>query len=872
MKIAWFTPFTKKSAIGMISKQIAEELSKQHMSVDIWCDVDKDIIETSVNIIHYSADTININVLDTYDFTIYNLGNYLTYHYNIYRVMKKHKGIVIFHDQTMGSFWWQLFFNRISLNEDILDYQDEYRLIFGNLLEYKNYTFSEFLANCRFDFEKMPIEMSLRPFLKYATGIFTHAMFFLDSLKDISNIPMEFSYLPCSEVMNREINNEMDNQVKLIMQNAKKEKRKIIVSNGIVQSVKRIDKIVSVLLQESWLQSKICYIVIGSYSGSYGEMLENYSKNELQGCLFMMGYQDYDTMFYVIKNANLCINLRYPNSEVCSLSLLEQMAFSKPVLVLDSGIYGEMPDNAVVKIDLNSESLEIEKVLKKLVVNEEAYEEIGKNAGEFIRKYCSIKSYVQKLTTYLNDFHINKKVSDIQDNFITTLLTRIDGLFGSLNDTPATFSNTIRGIEYLFGGECFSGEGLSVIGVWAGYWYKVGDLSQESTSIFMSYIMAAMIKRYRIKLEVWCYADNQKAVERIFEPLLLDENYSGFISIITEKNWARTLNVDDLITCDLADVNIEKDNLNLVAYRFSKADIMIPMTVYLDNVIGCGKPVYIPLNDINVAAKYEDLTTPRLDGNAHFKNTMTRTENMVRSGAKFFCNSNYVLNTQVLKYIKSLTKDRTEIVYLPVNIPDGILEKILPEIEIRKKFKIDGSYFFYATQVRFNKNFTTLVKAINIIHKKGSKVKLVITGNINDVPEVMELIMKYNLENYIISLESLSEPELFSLYRYSAGAPVFEGGFSQQANVGLFMDAPVVLPRFEGTIEIIEHCGFTEKNCGLKLVNPMVENEFAEVLEFVLRNREKVVREQSLFKNKLLLYTWDAAAKEYYQFFYNQKN
>jgi len=327
-----------------------------------------------------------------------------------------------------------------------------------------------------------------------------------------------------------------------------------------------------------------------------------------------------------------------------------------------------------------------------------------------------------------------------------------------------------------------------------------------------------------------------------------------------------------LITCDLADVNIEKDNLNLVAYRFSKADIMIPMTVYLDNVIGCGKPVYIPLNDINVAAKYEDLTTLRLDGNTHFKNTMTCTENMVRSGAKFFCNSNYVLNTQVLKYIKNLTKDRTEIIYLPANSPDGILKKILPEIEIRQKFKIDGLYFFYATQVLYNKYVTTLVKAINIIHQKGSKVKLVVTGNIYDVPEVMELIKKYNLENYIISLKNLSEPELFSLYRYSAGVfvlPVFGGGFPQWACEVLFMETPVVLPRIEETLERIEHCGFTEKSCGLKLVNPMDENEFAEVLELILSNREKVVKEQTLFKDKLLLYSWDNAAREYYNFFIN---
>jgi len=416
---------------------------------------------------------------------------------------------------------------------------------------------------------------------------------------------------------------------------------------------------------------------------------------------------------------------------------------------------------------------------------------------------------------------------------------------------------------------------LSVIGVWAGYWYKVDDLSRESTSIFISNMMTAMIKQYRIKLEIWCYTDNQKAVEQIFEPLLLDDNYSGLMSIITEKNWAKTLTVDDLITCDLADVSIEKDNLNLVAYRFSKAEIMIPMMIYLDNVIGCGKPVFIPLNDLNIAAKYEDMVNLGLDGNVLFIDNMTRVENMVRSGVKFFCNCNYVLNTQILKYIKGLTKDRTKTVYLPFNVPDGIFEKMISEKEIRQKFKIDGSYFFYPTQVSANKNISTLVKAINIVHNKGRKIKLVITGNLSDVAEVMELVKKYNLENSIISVGILSELELYSLYRYSAGVPVSSvvgEGFPWQAYEGLYMDTPVVLPRIEATLERIKHCGFTEKSSGLMLVNPIDENEFAEALVFILSNREIVVKEQSLFKNNLFLYTWDDAAKEYYQFFIDQRS
>ena len=55
MKIAWFTPFVKTSAIGKVSAQICEELSRHH-AVEIWTPHREDLKETSVPVRSFGAE------------------------------------------------------------------------------------------------------------------------------------------------------------------------------------------------------------------------------------------------------------------------------------------------------------------------------------------------------------------------------------------------------------------------------------------------------------------------------------------------------------------------------------------------------------------------------------------------------------------------------------------------------------------------------------------------------------------------------------------------------------------------------------------------------------------------------------------------
>src|SRR5438552_7622114 len=105
MTIAWFTPFSKKSAIGRCSGAIVTELSK-YANVDIWHPETSDTHETKVKTVRFShAERLDFTRLSAYDLIVYNLGNHLPFHREIFQVARRFSGICILHDFVMHHFF-----------------------------------------------------------------------------------------------------------------------------------------------------------------------------------------------------------------------------------------------------------------------------------------------------------------------------------------------------------------------------------------------------------------------------------------------------------------------------------------------------------------------------------------------------------------------------------------------------------------------------------------------------------------------------------------------------------------------------------------------------------------------------------------------
>lgn len=862
MRIAWFTPFGTGSAIGMVSRQICEKLNETE-DVEIWTVKSDSMIDTSVKTVTFKSSD-DLERLNKYDFLIYNMGNFAGNHRDIYEVSQKYPGIVICHDQNMSGFFGQ-YYTFPEYGADPVNgtsaYTEHFRKYYGNAAakEAENavasghYPVYDFQNLSRYDFINATINNSI--------GVFTHARFFCDRIKSYYNKAVAYTYLPC---IPKKVEDCDDSTIKSIIREAKQNKKTVIVSNGIVHPVKHIDKLVSVLEDDPELAEKTVYLVIGSYGGEYGDKLAQSASGRLKGCLYMMNYQPYEVMDYALQNADLCVNLRYPNSEVCSLSLFEQMSFGKPVVVINSGVYGEMPDNAVIKLNYENVYEELRNVLVQ-AVNGSLSNSIGENARSFILDNCSIEKYCSNLLSYLSGIKDFNTINSFQERIINGF-KRLNSELGITGAAlPSTFDHNVNGLFDLMNYDESSSKKCDVIGVWAAFAYKVPNLNREGISKFMNYMISAMASRYHVSIEVWCYSFNEEEMRIIFSEIPKDR-----IKFITEENWADVLDARADAVQAVGTIKENKDNLNVAARLASRADVMLPLIVYLDSVLGTGKRVFVPAHDMAVAYHFDDFVSK--DKNYKFiqSDILSRAENLARNGAVFFSNSNTVREKQILKYVRCLRPENAHVVYLPVNIPEGIDENLLSETEVREKFGITGRYMFYPTQVRPYKNFILLIKALDLLKKRGIKISLVITGNLEDVPSVKEEAERLNIEKQIIKLNSVSEYELYSIYKYADATPVpslFEGGFPWQACEALFMNVPLALSNIDVVDERIRVYGFEPDNCGLEIFDPYNETQLADCLERLLADRSRMVQKQRIFAEKLLQYSWDNAVDEYYRLF-----
>lgn len=105
MKIAWLTPFSKKSAAGRYSQAIIQNLSGR-CQIDLWVDDDdQDLVDTSWPMIKYGPKDGFLNILKkSYDLVIYHLENYPDYHSNIFEIARRFPGVAILDNVAVNDF------------------------------------------------------------------------------------------------------------------------------------------------------------------------------------------------------------------------------------------------------------------------------------------------------------------------------------------------------------------------------------------------------------------------------------------------------------------------------------------------------------------------------------------------------------------------------------------------------------------------------------------------------------------------------------------------------------------------------------------------------------------------------------------------
>jgi glycosyltransferase involved in cell wall biosynthesis len=380
MKIAWFTPYATTSAIGRFSRLVAEALCRYN-DVEIWTFSLGPLHPSPVPIrVLQSHSEVQPGDLQAYDVCAYNLGNYWLYHGDIWQVSQRHPGIVILHDALMHHFFASWFFEVVC---DAPAYLRMLRKWHGDVA-YELATLA--LAGKRpplWETNDVTCFSMLPGIVDNALGVVAHSNFVISGIADFyagptAAVPLAYECKPTAERAAREFLNLNPEQL-------------LLVTVGHVNSNKRIDAAVDAIGNlPGELRTRVVYVVLGPYRDHYrDELLQLARKRGLEHQIRFMGYTSDSDLRQYLAHADVCLNLRYPNTEGASASLIEQMLAGRAVITSDTGWFAELPDEVIRRVPLDEQSNALTRALEDLLSNKDSRMVLGTAAQEFANRTFS---------------------------------------------------------------------------------------------------------------------------------------------------------------------------------------------------------------------------------------------------------------------------------------------------------------------------------------------------------------------------------------------------------------------------------------------------------------------------------------------------
>lgn len=175
-------------------------------------------------------------------------------------------------------------------------------------------------------------------------------------------------------------------------------------------------------------------------------------------------------------------------------------------------------------------------------------------------------------------------------------------------------------------------------------------------------------------------------------------------------------------------------------------------------------------------------------------------------------------------------------------------------------------YIFYASQVRGNKNFLTLIKAYEyLLRERRIPIKLFLTGNIKNDPQIYNYIREHRLQYDVISFIRVSNQQLGALYKCAkliVNPTLYEGGFNFTFGEGMSVGTPSIMGNIPQVLEGISGYGLEKY-----FYDPYDYLDMAYKIEYGLKHVDEIYNAELDLFNKMYSRTWSDVGLEYVQAF-----
>lgn len=411
-KVAWLSPFGPNSSIGEFSHTLLELAHKnykirENFEFTIFANINGETYKSNWPILdlkNFTLDPQNSGRLlnAMFDIIVFNFGNNVENHSHIFEMANYCQGVAILHDAA---------YQHYIANKIFEVYQSPNAYVYA-MAKYHGKSALEIVALSNICSQNL--ETRFAPWDSPFSSIFS----LTDAIVDNPNIKgvITNSAYTLSKIhnykgpaLNLKLPGDEKNSISPLQWKewAKKTSYKELIticSFGNIQRSKKIEIAIEALAKYPKIKDQARYLIAGKSSDKnyINELRSLIDKYNLGDCISIEVDVSPSRLMNLKIEADIFINIRHPNIEGGSGSLIEQLASGKPVIAMRSGCFSEIDNKILTFIEPSDSCHELALKLDMLVNNSALRIKLGKASLKYANSYKS-DEYLQDLLKFAND-------------------------------------------------------------------------------------------------------------------------------------------------------------------------------------------------------------------------------------------------------------------------------------------------------------------------------------------------------------------------------------------------------------------------------------------------------------------------------------
>lgn len=422
VRLAWLSPFSDRSDISAFSRTLLPSLGDDscgpRFDAHLFINENGPAFSSPIPSMKLPADSSIVEILSTYDAAIFNMGNNVENHARVLRALRAVPGIAILHDFAYHHLFAYLCFEDLKSPPAYAKVMHDWYASPGyNVAIRSGVATHGTRLYAPWDSDHIAEYPLLEPVAGLAGAIVVHSKFMEDRVRAFFKGPVLRLFLPSDQ----KVTLSPESQAKW-REETQRRKGCNFATFGHLGRSKCLDAIIQAFARSPWLMSMAKLKIAGRADPAYARELENLVRAHGLSDQVSIEYAVTDERLLAIKqDADVFLNLRHPNTEGASGSLVEMMNTGKPVIVYGSGCYADLPEGATLTIQ-HADGLDaITQAMESLGQNAEQRIAVGAAGQNVVRPHDS-REYVRRLKQFVLDHREvvgrhARMVSPVRDGF-----------------------------------------------------------------------------------------------------------------------------------------------------------------------------------------------------------------------------------------------------------------------------------------------------------------------------------------------------------------------------------------------------------------------------------------------------------------------